>query len=165
MQSRRPSAQSAMASSTSGRPRSSAALRDAGAREEDLRTTGLNLWFDQSATGTSGVLRLNVGIPADDVGRFIDAAAEVAGDEFTLNGVSFSVADPAPVVAPLRELAVADARAKAEVLAGAGGCTVGTIVTIVEGGGGGAVPVFKGVAREAMAAPIEAGTRVALASR
>jgi uncharacterized protein YggE len=61
------------------------------------------------------------------------------------------------VVAPLRELAVADARAKAEVLAAAGQCTVGTIVTIVEGGGGGAVPVFKGVAR-AMAAPIEAGS-------
>ena len=42
-------------------------------------------------------------------------------------------------------------------LAAASGCTVGTVVTIVEGGGGGAVPVFKGAVR-AMAAPIEAGT-------
>jgi uncharacterized protein YggE len=133
------------------------ALRDAGARDDDLRTTGLNLWFDQSDRTYVASYALNVGIPVDDVGRFIDSAAEVAGDEFTLNGVSFSVSDPAAVVAPLRELAVADARAKAEVLAAAGECTVGTIVTIFEGGGGGGVPVFKGAAR-AMAAPIEAGT-------
>jgi uncharacterized protein YggE len=133
------------------------ALRDAGARDDDLRTTGVNLWFDQSDRAYVASYSLNVGISADDVGRFIDSAAEVAGDEFALNGVSFSVSDPASVVAPLRQLAVADARAKAEVLAAAGDCTVGTIVTIVEGGGGGAVPVFKGAAR-AMAAPMEAGS-------
>jgi len=159
VQSRRPSAQSAMAVVDERAATLVSALRDAGAREEDLRTTGLNLWFDQSDRAYVASYSLNVGIPSDDVGRFIDSAAEVAGDEFTLNGVSFSVSDPAAVVAPLRELAVADARAKAEVLAAAGGCTVGTIVTIVEGGGGGAVPVFKGgAARLAMAAPIEGGS-------
>ena len=102
---------------------------------------------------------ITVAVPADDAGRFIDSAAEVAGDELTMNGISFSVADPAAVVAPLRELAVADARAKADVLAAAAGCTVGAVVTIVEGGGGGAVPVLKaGAARMAMAAPIEGGS-------
>ena len=157
VQSRRPSAQSAMAVVDDRAATLVSALRDAGARDDDLRTTGLNLWFDQSDRAYVASYSLSVGIPADDVGRFIDSAAEVAGDEFTLNGVSFSVSDPAVVVAPLRELAIADARAKAEVLAAASECTVGTIVTIVEGGGGGAVPVFKGVAR-AMAAPIEAGS-------
>ena len=39
-----------------------------------------------------------------------------------MNGVSFSIADPAAVIAPLREAAVADARAKAEALATAAGC-------------------------------------------
>ena len=72
---------------------------------------------------------ITVAVPADDAGRFIDSAAEVAGDELTMNGISFSVADPAAVVAPLRELAVADARAKADVLAAAAGCTVGPVVT------------------------------------
>ena len=44
-------------------------------------------------------------------------------------------------------------------LAAAAGCEVGPVVTIVEGGGGGAVPVLKGgAARMAMAAPIEAGS-------
>ncbi len=78
-----------------------------------------------------------------------------------MNGVSFSIEDPAPLLAPLRELAVADAQAKARVLAAAADCELGPVVTIVEGGGG-AMPVFKGGAgmRMAMAAPIEAGTEV-----
>ena len=101
-------------------------------------------------------------MPADDVGRFLDAATEVTGDELTMNGVSFSVEDPAPLLAPLRELAVADAQAKARVLAAATDCELGPVVSIVEGGGGGPTPVFKAGAglRMAMAAPIEAGTEL-----
>jgi uncharacterized protein YggE len=158
VQSRRPSAQSAMAVVDERAATLVSALRDAGARDEDLRTTGLNLWFDQSAREYVGSYTVNVGVPADDVGRFIDAAAEVAGDELTLNGVTFSVEDPAAVVAPLRELAVADARAKAAVLAAAADCELGPVVSVVEGGGG-AVPIVRAApARQAMAAPIEAGT-------
>jgi uncharacterized protein YggE len=159
VQSRRPSAQSALQVVDERAATLVGALRDAGARAEDLRTTGLNLWFDQSERQYVASYSITVGVPADDAGRFIDSAAEVAGDELTLNGISFSVADPAAVVAPLREVAVADARAKAEVLAAAAGCTVGTVVAIVESGAGGAVPVFKGgAARLAMAAPIEGGS-------
>ena len=101
---------------------------------------------------------LSVGVPSDDAGRFLDAAAEVAGDELTVNGVSFTVDDPAAAMAPLRELAVADARAKAEVLATAAGCTLGAIVTLVEGGGGGIAPMPRGPMRAMAAAPVEAGS-------
>ncbi len=148
------------ASWTSGRRRWSSALRDAGARDEDLRTTGLSLWFDQGEREYVASYSVTVGVPADDVARFIDAAAEVSGDELTMNGVSFSVEDPAAVIAPLRALAVSDARAKAEVLATAAACELGDVISITEGGGGGAVPVYKGGAglRMAMAAPIEAGS-------
>ena len=100
---------------------------------------------------------LTVTTPADDAGRFIDAAAEVAGDEFSLNGISFAVSDPAAAIAPVRAMAVTEARAKAEVLAAASGCTIGPVVSIVEGGGGGAAPMPRGPVR-AMAAPIEAGS-------
>ncbi|HEU4841672.1 MAG TPA: SIMPL domain-containing protein [Ilumatobacteraceae bacterium] len=159
VQSRRPSAASALQVVDERAATLVSALRDAGARDEDLRTTGLNLWFDQSAREYVASYSITVAVPADDAGRFLDAAAEVAGDELTMNGISFSVADPATVVAPLRELAVGDARAKAEVLAAAAGAGLGPVVTIVEGGGGGAVPVFKGgAARLAMAAPIEGGS-------
>jgi len=159
VQSRRPSAQSALQVVDERAATLVSALRDAGARDEDLRTTGLNLWFDQSEREYVASYSVNVAVPADDAGRFIDAAAEVAGDELTMNGISFAVADPGAVTAPLRDLAVADAKAKADVLAGAAGCSVGAVVTIVEGGGGGATPVFKGgAARLAMAAPMEAGS-------
>ena len=158
VQSRRPSAQSALGVVDERAATLVSALRDAGARDEDLRTTGLNLWFDQSAREYVASYNVSVTTPADDAGRFIDAAAEVAGDELTMNGVSFSVEDPAAVIAPLREQAVADARAKAEVLAAAAGGELGTVVTIVEGGGGGAVPILRAGARAAMAAPIEPGT-------
>ena len=159
VQSRRPSAASALQVVDERAATLVSALRDAGARDEDLRTTGLNLWFDQSAREYVASYSITIAVPADDAGRFLDAAAEVAGDELTMNGISFSVADPAVVVAPLRELAVGDARAKAEVLATAAGAGLGAVVTIVEGGAGGAVPVFKGgAARLAMAAPIEGGS-------
>ena len=54
-------------------------------------------------------------------------------------------------------MAVTEARAKAEVLAAAGGCTIGPVISIVEGGGGGPAPMPRGAMR-AMAAPIEAGS-------
>jgi uncharacterized protein YggE len=159
VQSRRPSAAAALQVVDERAATLVGALRDAGARDEELRTTGLTLWFDQGEREYVASYAVNVAVPADDAGRFVDAAAEVAGDELTLHGISFAVADPAALVAPLRELAVADSREKATVLAGATGCTLGGVVTIVEGGGGGAVPVFKGgAARLAMAAPLEAGT-------
>ena len=159
VQSRRPSAQSALQVVDERAATLVGAMRDAGAHDDEVRTTGLSMWFDQSERQYVASYSITVGVPADDAGRFIDAAAEVAGDELTMNGISFSVGDPAAVVAPLRELAVADARAKAEVLAAAATCSIGPVVTIVEGGGGGAVPVFKGgAARLAMAAPIEGGS-------
>ena len=158
VQSRRPSAQAAMGVVDERAATVVDALRDAGARREDLRTTGLSLWFDQGSREHVASYTVTVSVPSDDVARFIDAAAEVAGDELTLHGVSFSIADPAAVIAPLRVAAVGDARAKAEALASAAGCGLGPVVAIVEGGGGGAVPMPKGAMRMAMAAPIEAGS-------
>jgi uncharacterized protein len=158
VQSRRPSAQSALGVVDERATTLVGALCDAGARDEDLRTTGLGLWFDQGEREYVASYTVTVGVPADDVGRFVDAAVEVAGDELTMNGVTFAVDDPGAVVAPLRELAVADARAKAAVLAAAADCELGPVVSIVEGAPGGAVPLPRVGARMAMAAPIEAGS-------
>ena len=48
VQSRRPRAHSAMRDVDERAATLISALRDAGARDEDLRTTGLSLWFDQT---------------------------------------------------------------------------------------------------------------------
>jgi uncharacterized protein YggE len=134
-----------------------AALRETGVGEGDLQTTGISLWHDQSARLYVASHDLRATIPPDGVGDRIDAAATAGGDEFTLHGLSFSVADPAAAIAPLRAAALADARAKADALAESEGCTVGDVITIVEGGGGGAVP-SPGVLKARLATPIEVGS-------
>jgi uncharacterized protein YggE len=134
------------------------ALRSTGATDEDLRTTGLNLWFDQHEQRFVAGNQLMAGVPVDAVGDHIDAAAGAAGDQFTLNGVSFSISDTGPHVANLRADALADARRKAGELAEAENATVGEAFTIVEGAASRPVPVAK--ARGAMLAmdmPVEAG--------
>ena len=158
VQARRSSAQGAMGRAGERAQAVVAALREAGATDQDLRTSGINLWYDQSERHYVATYSLLVVVPVEDVGRHLDLSAAAGGDEFTLNGVSFSVADPAAALAPLRADALADARAKAAALAGAESATVGDVLTIVEGGGGGAVPVLKGAMRAMAAAPIEAGT-------
>lgn len=157
VQARRASADGAMGLAAERAGAVVAALRDAGAADEDLQTTGVNLWYDQSERQYVAGYSLAVDVAIDDVGQRLDVAAVAAGDEFTLNGVSFSVADPAPALAPLRAQALADAREKATALAEAEGATVGDVLTIVEGGGG-AVPMPRGAMRALAAAPIEAGT-------
>ena len=135
-----------------------AVLHEAGVAEGDLRTTGISLWHDQSARLYVASHNLTVTISPEDVGDRIDAAATAAGDEFILNGVSFSVADPDAAIAPLRAAALADARAKADALAEAEGCSVGDVITIVEAGAGGAMPFPGAAAKARLATPIEAGS-------
>jgi uncharacterized protein len=135
------------------------ALRQGGASDEDLRTTGLNLWYDQHERRFVAANQLMAGVSVDAVGDHIDAAARAAGDQFTLQGVSFSVADPARHVGSLRADALADARRKAEELAAAEGASVGEAFAIVEGGGTRPVPVAQARgAMAAMAMPVESGS-------
>ena len=69
----------------------------------------------------------------DKVGSVIDAAAEVGGDLTRIDSISFSVDDPSAYYEEAREKAMADAKAKAEQLAGLAGMTLGTVTYISEG--------------------------------
>ncbi|MEE8473090.1 MAG: SIMPL domain-containing protein, partial [Dehalococcoidia bacterium] len=60
-----------------------------------------------------------------DVGVTIEAVATAGGDLTRVDSVSFTIDDPTPFNAQARELAVADAQAKAEQLAVASGVTLG----------------------------------------
>ena len=91
------------------------------------------------------------------LGGIIDAVTGAGANR--LYGVGFDVSDPKPVLDKARQEAVADARHKAELFAGAAGVKLGAVLSMQEGGGGGGgpVPMF---ARADMAAapPVEAGT-------
>ena len=92
-----------------------------------------------------------------DVGQIIDDVANAGGDATRINGVSFTVEDPKPLMTGLRKAAVEDALAKAQQFADLTGVAVGRLVFISEAGGGVPVPRPIGVvtmeARVAAAPP------------
>lgn len=68
----------------------------------------------------------------DRVGAAIDAAARAGGDATRIHGVRFTVEDTGPYLAQLRELAVADALAKAEHYAALADVSLGRLVLLQE---------------------------------
>jgi uncharacterized protein len=92
----------------------------------------------------------------DSAGSVLDAAVQDGAN--TLNGLGFGLTDPRPAQDTARKNAVADARAKATLLAEAAGVHLGAIVSITEGG---AAPVPMPMYRMDVAAapvPVSGGT-------
>ena len=93
----------------------------------------------------------------DAVGDIIDEVVAVGGDVLRINGISFTVEDPKPFMAQLREDAVKDALTKAEHFASLTKVSLGRLVFISEGGG--SVPVARAPVF-AMAAPAFESTSI-----
>ncbi len=140
-----------------------AQLKAAGVAEADLQTANLSLnpnWsgYDSSSTPTiAGYMAanmLNVRVrDLDELGAILDAA--VSDGANTMNGITFGLAEPNPVMNAARARAVSDATARATVLVTAAGGTLGDIISITEGGTfPGPAPMFRA---EASDVPIENG--------
>lgn len=142
-------------------------LETAGIAARDVQTSGLSLqpnWQSDSASGTSRIVgyiasnMLTVRVRAlDTLGGVLDAAVKDGAN--TLNGVEFGLADPRPALDEARKRAVADAKARAELLAAAAGVKLGGILSISEGGGARPpMPMYR-MAADAVAAavPVAAG--------
>jgi uncharacterized protein len=93
----------------------------------------------------------------DKVGPIIDAAAAAGGDLTRVNGLSFSVDQPDKVYPQARELAIKDAKAKADQLAKLAGVTLGRPVYISESSASPPVPYYLPVAKD-MAGGVSAPT-------
>jgi uncharacterized protein YggE len=118
-----------------------ARLAASGVGARDMQTSNLSInpnWtgYDSSSPTISGYVASNmltVRVRAlDTTGAVLDAA--VADGANTLNGMTFGLADPEPAYAEARKEAVADARAKAELLASAAGVKLGQVLAIVDSG-------------------------------
>jgi uncharacterized protein len=119
-----------------------ARLTASGIEARDMQTSNLSInpnWsnFDGSSTPTiSGYVATNLLTvrvrDLDGLGTVLDAA--VADGANTLNGLTFGLAKPEPALNEARKAAVADARAKAELLVTAAGMKLGRIVMITESG-------------------------------
>lgn len=117
-----------------------ATLRDRGVEASDIRTVNFYVYpeYDyrnETPRVTGYVFSNTVQVTIRDVeavGDLIDAIAAAGGDAVRFDGISFSHADPGTLAEQARELAVADARAKAEQLAALTGVTLGPIITVIE---------------------------------
>lgn len=133
--------------------------------DRDMQTSNLSVnpnWVakaDGSGQEVKGYVASNlltVQIRAlDTTGAVLDAAIEDGAN--TLNGLSFGLQDQRPVEDQARKAAVADALARAKLLAEAAGEKLGPIVSITEGGGYQApMPMMTKMERDS-AVPVAAG--------
>ena len=145
-------------------------LKAAGIADRDIQTSGFSVSpnyvysNEVDANGYSKPPRINGYIVSNQVtirvrdltalGTILDQSVTVGAN--TVNGVSFSVADPANLYTEARKKAFADARAKAELYAEAAGVELGDIAAITETQGYG-VPqpyMMREMAAADMAAPV-----------
>jgi hypothetical protein len=92
-----------------------------------------------------------VSVRLEDVaklGSTLDALVTAGANQ--MNGISFSIREPAPLLEKARIQAVADARARAETYAKAAGVSLGSILAISESGNEPPRPMYR---MAAMAAP------------
>lgn len=118
------------------------ALRRAGVAERDIQTSNVSVYPQQvygegqapRITGYQANNTVNAKVRnIDNTGRIIDAAVNAGGN--TVNGVSFTHADPDAQLDIARRDAIAEARRRAELYASALGLRVNRIVSVSEGGG------------------------------
>ena len=152
-----------------------AALRRAGVAERDIQTSNVSVYPQQvygegqapRITGYQANNSVTVKVRRiDNTGRVIDAAVGAGGN--TVNGVSFTHADPDAQLDVARRDAIAEARRRAELYASALGMRVNRIVSVSEGGGYAPpmpVALERFQAQDAAATPISPGeieTRVSV---
>ena len=164
-------------------------LKNRGVQDEDIQTSRFSIQprytyveeeMDGVRTGkdvpTGYRIINNVTVKLRDldaIGAVIDEVTTAGGDVVRINHINFTLEDPKPKMAKLREVAVADAKAKAEHLAELSDISVGRLIYISEdtaapsiggfGGGGFGFPLA--LESAALAAPGVSGGEVTLSLR
>jgi uncharacterized protein len=150
-----PTAKAAMSRNATEADAVAAALKGA-----KLQTSGLmlNPQFDERGTtivGYTASTTVTAEAELAKMGALIDAA--VAAGANGVFGPSFSRSDRDALYRDALKKAVADAKTKAQALAGGSGLTLGEITSIVEGGGAQPVPIYSAAADAK--ASLEPGTQ------
>ena len=139
------------------------ALKARGVKDEDIQTNRFSIYprYDYIEEEKDGVrsgrevlvgyrVRNNATVKLRDldaVGEVIDEVVTAGGDNVRISDINFTLEDPKPKMAELREMAVKDAKAKAEHLAELSDVSVGRLIYISEGA---AAPSVRDFARESL---------------
>ena len=140
------------------------ALRDAGVDLRDIRTQQISIYprYADEARAVVGYTASNsVHAQIDGIARagaVVDAAVGAGANQ--VSGPMLDRSDREELGHDALRRAVADARAKAEVLADAAGVSLGRVVAVVEGAGAGPpLPYYeRAAAADASGTPVEPGT-------
>jgi uncharacterized protein len=118
-----------------------------------VATLNLSIWPVQEPDGFEARHSLEVSTAdLEGANALLARLAAEVGDRLTVDGVNLAVRDPSAAVRAAREAAWADARDRAEHLAGLADAVLGDVHDVLEGGpGGGQVP------RAALAAKADVG--------
>lgn len=136
------------------------ALQQQGIEENDIQTSGFNIWVDrpygpEGLPSENPVYRVsnNVAVTIrdlDNLGSVLDTAITAGANN--IYGITFDLDDPSLVESEAREKAVANAKAKAQELAELNNLQLGDVLSVSEVVGT-AVGYYAGSFREAAAAP------------
>ena len=167
------------------------ALKARGVNDEDMQTSRFSVYprynyVEEEVDGVRSSREVLTGYRVnnratvklrdlDAIGQVIDEVVTAGGDVVRISNIRFTLEDPKPKMTELRELAVADAKAKAEHLAELSDVAVGRLIYISEGA---AAPSVSGFAERAafgldfayassaaLAAPSVSGGEVTLSLR
>ncbi|MCF6445175.1 SIMPL domain-containing protein [Nereida sp. MMG025] len=160
-----PTAEAALAQASAKMQAAMDSLASLDVARVDMQTSDLSLSpiFDRQQTrenaptiiGYQTGNRLSVTVrDLDNLGAILDAVARDGLNQFW--GLQFSLAEPRAATDDARKLAVADARAKAELYAQAAGVTLGALTNLAEGGGQ-AAPMMVQMEAARSAVPVAEG--------
>ena len=146
------------------------ALKKLGIPDRKIQTTGFSV-FPQYTNGDSNNPRRLAGYQvsntvtvrlgdASRAGVLMDSLVSAGANQ--MNGTSFDLAEPAPLLERARTQAVADARTRAETYAKAAGVTLGPILSISEGPEAQPRPLYRALAL-APPAPVAPGEQSVVA--
>jgi hypothetical protein len=119
-----------------------ATLKNASVAEDDIQTSNFSVQpkyppYQPNQTAAPRIVGYTVSNQVTaavkdlkKLGAVLDGLVQAGSNQ--INGISFDVAEPKPMLDEARKKAVADARAKAELYASAAGVSLGRVVQIAE---------------------------------
>lgn len=161
-----PTAAGALAANSSRMNTVFAALKKMGVAEKNIQTVGFSVSPQYTNGDNNAPRRLtgyqvsnDVSVRLDDVARVgaaLDALVNAGANQ--MNGISFDIGTPGPLLEKARADAIADARSRAQTYAKAAGVTLGAIISISEGGGSEPPrPMYRMMAMASAPTPVAAG--------
>ena len=156
-----PTAREALTANTRAMQKVMAAIKSAGIAEKDIQTSNFSVSarYGDETQGRQQVIGYTVSNNVDVAIRELPKLGAILDDVVSqgsnqIYGIAFDLAERQPLADEARKRAVADARRKADVYAGAAGVKLGRVMALTETGAPPPVPIVGRAMMKAEAAPV-----------